>query len=355
MTDNEPSGADAAPAAPSVAPAGAAETPAQSAATAETSAFGSFGAKRGSGLARGKRSSTPAPSAAAAPANGAYQPTAVEVITPPREYKNPFGVETPTPVAAPAAVAEIEPESAPEALAPSAEPAPAASAPVEPPPAPVSEPRAEINVLPPAETKRVAVSWEHVAPAADQPVEPEHPYRNDRRSERREPRRDERPYFRTDGREGERFAEDRRPAGESRPEAVRPVEPAKPRGLLAWIKGLFGGAPKVEAPPPAPQGRPDFGPEGSDGNSGQRRRRRHRGGRGRNGDFRDGDRPSRDNNRADAPGAPGGEAPGEPRRDEQRGEYGGPRRRRDRGGRGRDRGRGDRGPRPEGQQGGGVI
>ena len=56
--------------------------------------FGAFGTTRGSGLARGKRP-TPTAAPAAASATGAYQPTAIEVVTPQREYQNPFAPATP--------------------------------------------------------------------------------------------------------------------------------------------------------------------------------------------------------------------------------------------------------------------
>ena len=100
MTDTNSSGAALAPAADTQAPAASAETTA-----------GNFGGTRGSGLARGKRQS----SAAAPTANTAksdYKPSALEVITPASEYKNPFA--SPEPVSAPAAEpAKIEPPAAP--------------------------------------------------------------------------------------------------------------------------------------------------------------------------------------------------------------------------------------------------
>src|SRR5580658_3022562 len=99
MTDQNPSGATFAPAADTSAPAASAETPA-----------GNFGSTRGSGLARGKR-----PTGAAAPtastAKSDYKPTAVEIITPAREYKNPFA--SPEPASAPAPEpAKVEPAAA---------------------------------------------------------------------------------------------------------------------------------------------------------------------------------------------------------------------------------------------------
>src|SRR5882672_3901467 len=94
--------------------------PAEASATtpAPTAAFPSFGSTRGSGLARGKRPSA-GPVAAASAASTEYTPTAIEVVTAPREYQNPFApAETPVAVTA-------EP-------APVAAPAPAAVAPVAP-------------------------------------------------------------------------------------------------------------------------------------------------------------------------------------------------------------------------------
>src|SRR5882724_2833464 len=91
--------------------------PAEATATtpAQDAAFPTFGSTRGSGLARGKGKRPSAPAAATA-ASAAYTPTAIEVVTAPREYTNPFA-----PVETPAAVTET--------VAPVA-PAPAAPAPV---------------------------------------------------------------------------------------------------------------------------------------------------------------------------------------------------------------------------------
>ena len=81
MTDPVQSGGDAPAAEPNagVPPSGA------------TQPFGTFSSIRGSGLARGKRSTTPAAASAAPAGTGEYKPTALEVIIPEREYKNPFG------------------------------------------------------------------------------------------------------------------------------------------------------------------------------------------------------------------------------------------------------------------------
>ncbi|MEX2044588.1 MAG: hypothetical protein WD941_04490, partial [Opitutus sp.] len=57
-------------------------------------AFGTFGVTRGSGLARGKRSTVPAASAPIGAPQPAYKPSALEVITQVSAYKNPFTGET---------------------------------------------------------------------------------------------------------------------------------------------------------------------------------------------------------------------------------------------------------------------
>jgi len=410
MTDQVPSGDSAA----------TNETPS---AQPDAGSFGTFGAKRGSGLARGKRSSTPAASAAPAAPSGEYRPTALELITPQREYQNPFGGENT--VAAPAAV---------EAPVPPIEsPAPATPAPyVAPEPIPaqreyiteqaaevIPEPKmavdesapvkAELNILPPAETKRAATSWES---RDDRPV-----FRTDaqRAREGREgdPRRERREPSRG-GPEGQRSfngprsdaprspdaprpAEGQRPEGGPRPEGYRSEgqrsdgrrrfeesrgeghrssesssrsapEAARPKGFIAWLKGLFSSKPadpipdrSSERPSGEQRGEHDRGGDGH-------RRRRHRGGRGRHGESR-GEYRSEDRGAPRAEGS--SETPGEGQSQHQgghRGEYRGGEgqgghggRRRHRGGRGRSRGeggggdRGDRGPRPEGQQGGGYI
>src|SRR5882672_2094391 len=104
--------------------------PAEATATppAPDAAFPTFGSTRGSGLARGKGKRPSAPAAASA-ASAAYTPTAIEVVTAPREYTNPFA-----PVETPAAVTETVAPVAPAAVAPapvSIAPVKAYSAPVE--------------------------------------------------------------------------------------------------------------------------------------------------------------------------------------------------------------------------------
>src|SRR5208283_2873990 len=139
MTDTNPSGEPVAPAAETPAPAASAETPPAA----------SFGSGRGSGLARGKRSqSASAPSAT--PVKADYKPTAVQVITPTREYKNPFA--SPEPANAPASEPAIAEAPAPSEAMAEVQQAPA-------PTAPAAE-KPEIQILPPAESNRSAVRWE---------------------------------------------------------------------------------------------------------------------------------------------------------------------------------------------------
>src|SRR5512140_3636005 len=122
--------------------------------TPASSAAPSFGSTRGSGLARGKRP-TISPASSTTAASTEYTPTAIEVVTAPREYQNPFApAETPVAVtepvaavapapAAPAPVAPVKVESAPVAEAVSA-------------PAPVqNDEPAELNILE-AEQKKIA-------------------------------------------------------------------------------------------------------------------------------------------------------------------------------------------------------
>jgi hypothetical protein len=364
-SSGEPSGASAATAGPAL----TAATPGNSA------PIGSFGTAKGSGLLRGKRPTAPAASAAAPAAPSGYQPSALEVIRPQSEYKNPFTGETsvpapvinePAPQAAPAPSPAIAAAPAPvAAVVKATPPAPAATAEGElfpfplgdsaPKPAPAAPAaKAELNILPTEEVRRPAVSW----------GESSHAQNGEPRG-----RRDERPTFRPERRDGRpaepRSFEPREPRRDpaaaernssprdfGRDERPAPAAPQKKSGgFFAWLKGLFGGQ---SAQPEVKTGyREEQGRDGE--HRGQRRR--HRGGRGRGGyqgdnrgprdgqpyqprDPRDEEGPSQD--RSQNGGQDGG----------QRFEGGG--RRRHRGGRGR--GRDDRGgPRPEGQQGGGAI
>jgi len=335
MTETNPSGAPSGPAAGTPAPA----------ASAETTPAGNFGSTRGSGLLRGKRP-TSATAPTAHPAKSDYKPTAVEIITPEREYKNPFAVQEPE--SAPAAAEPAEaPAAAPAAAA--APEAPAAPTPEEP-AAPVEE-RREIQILPPAEAVRPAVSWESPSASRQEGAAPERPlFRADRREdvergprpegadtryERREARHDPYRGQPRDPRDEPDYQP--RPRYEPRPQAGT-AAPA-PKGFFGWLKGLFGGSKAAEAPVQREAG---FG--GERYGEGQRHRRRHRGGRGHGGGpqgYR-GDQLPQGGERLPQGGEgenQGGDRPG------------GNRRRRHRGGQGRDRG----GPRSEGAQGGGAI
>lgn len=372
MSDQAPSGE------PTSAPATAAEAAPAAAPVGDSRPIGAFGTAKGSGLSRGKRASVPAAAPAASSAStGTYKPTSVEVITPVREYTNPFEAPKPAePAPAPVAAEPIAPSPAPEAAPAPAPVSLAANSPVttasEPPaatapaagemfpfnegdkkpahaiPAEVIQPpveKAEIKILPPAEAKRPAVSWgqgtndEDTRPERD-PRPTFQPDRRERKFEPRQPRSQEQREPRR-----ESSFEQRGPVPAPANKAPAPAPEKSSGGFFGWLKGLFGGK---SAETPAPQGEQRQG--GREG--GEFHRRRHRGGRGRGGyqgDNRGGPRPE---------GQQGGEGfrsqgqGGEQQEGERRFEGGGGRRRR-RGGRGRFRD--DRGPRPEGQQGGGAI
>jgi translation initiation factor IF-2 len=380
---------------------------------------GTFGSTRGSGLARGKRV-TPAAAPAAAATPGAYRPTTVQVITPASEYRNPFAThEAPEAVPAASAVttAGLEPEApAPIPQATSPEPTPvfpqasvptpppareALESPVAPPhavaaeiametsaaedaePASAPEPqRAEIKILPAAESRRPAVSWEGAsAPAERAASAADRPRRDDRPVFRPESRRDGPIADRSEGREPRRDfgrgGEPRPAARERAPQPLRPTPAPAPRepqaerpgtggGFFGWLKGLFGGKPKAGSAGPTPAAgearRDDDRPGGREGgHDGQRPRRRRRGGRGQG--FSPGGGEAGSHGSHGGSTGQAGPREGAPfRRDRAEGggdsrgpagdEAGGPRRRRHRGGRGRNRG-GDH--RPEGQKGGGAI
>ncbi|HEY5227675.1 MAG TPA: translation initiation factor IF-2 [Opitutaceae bacterium] len=381
MTDTNTSGASLAPAADTSAPAASAETTA-----------GNFGSTRGSGLARGKR-----PSGASAPtgttAKADYKPTALEVIVPVREYKNPFASQEPenAPAAEPAKV-ETPAEPVAFVAGPVSQAAPeapvAAQVYVEPKHVEETESeKAEINILPPADSVRPAVSWESPsAPHSDEPQahrDDRPTFRPDRREDspsapraegenrnegyQRQPRD---PRFARQPRDPREARQPRDPRDERQPrdprEARQPRDPRDerlarqprdprdenpghegreqrtsasqqapaPKGFLGWLKSLFGGGAKP-APAPAPR---EGGQEGY--GDGQRHRRRHRGGRG--------------HGQGGGPEGFRGEGPqqGGDRQHSGGERSGGNRRRRSRGGSGRDRGSN---PRSEGSQGGGAI
>ena len=386
MTDPDTSGTPAAPAADNTAPAAPAVTAPASNAGGETQPFGTFGSTRGSGLNRGKkRPAAPASNPAPASTGGDYKPSSLEVITPKSEYKNPFAPEPEAPVIAPvstpAPVETIAPAPAAAVFTPAPAPIAAPAPVVAPAPASVSSEKAELNILPPAEAKRPATSWE--ASSSDA-----RPRREDRPTFRVEPRpgqarREEdsakelypmdakpgRDAGREPRREGQRF-EPREPRRDARPEQGHRLpaaasQPKRSGGFIAWLKGLFGFKSAAPASSHSGERHRESGEGGRDGYQGGRRRNR-RGGRGRSqgGDRSGGYTPRAEGERSSGEGR--GEFRGESR-GEGRGDYrgGGEGHRgggRSRGGRGRDRGergpRGDRGgpdPRPEGQQGGGAI
>lgn len=309
MSDTEMPGTPAsAPSEPAPMPASSAPAP-----TAETSApasaepntpFGTFGNARGSGLARGKRStSTAAPSSSAAVSSD-YKPTAIQMLTPEREYKHPFAPATPAPVEAPAPVAAKEPQPAPVSV-PAAEAAPA---PVPEVPAPsVPAEKATLKILPPEESRRAPESWDSGS------------FRKEPRGEFR-PRREERGSFRSERREEPRLEQrEQRPAQpkiEQRAPLPESKQPKPSGGFVGWLKGLFGGKPES---PGSESGAGDK----SFGGGNRHRRHRHRGSR----DFQGGFAPRES-------GQPGSN-------EGQQGNYGGERRRRRRGGRGRHHGGGD--------------
>jgi len=354
MTDPVPSGVQDAPSAKTpapAAPAGATDAPAN---TSTAQPTGAFGTTRGSGLLRGKRP-TARTSASVSPKSGDYQPTSVEVIVAQREYKNPFGGAVsapaadgsqeeamPTPAANPPDQKPPQmdvPPKPPSAAAPPATPVAPSAPPVErvvaepapKPEMPAQDAKSQLNILPPAETKRTQLHWDksHAVERDSTREFAPSPRRDDRRDERRDERRDDRPSFRS---EVQRPRDDFRP---SQP-AAEPVE--KPLGFLGRLKRLLGLGKPAPSASPAPQR--DFEP--GRGDRDQDFRRRRRGGRGNQG-----------GERSERGGMPqsqqGGGQPFERRGGDQGG--GGQHRRRHRGGRGRNQG----GPRPEGQQGGGYI
>ena len=390
MSETEKSGTP--PAAPADLPAGA---------------FGSFGANRGSGLARGKRPSVAAaPSAAAVPAG--YKPSSVAVITSQSEYKNPFTGETsvtapranePTPPDVPLpSVSAVKEESA---QAPVNSPIPESSASIDAvsqsTSAEATEPevKPELKILPPEGPRRTPVRWESTPPVDATATTPEGapPRAEDRRTfqpsrerrEAREPReggnerreggnepregaresregrapreaREGRPFEPRPPREGREQREPRRDDRRSEPRPPQPQPERRPQpvsepekksgGFMGWLKGIFGGGKPAGA---EAKGDTTAAPrrEGDQGHG----QGGHRGGRGRSGHGGQGGQGSfRGENRG-----PQGE-PREGGEDRGEGDPNGRRRRRRRGGRGRSRGEGgDQGPRPEGQQGGGAI
>ncbi|HVU17904.1 MAG TPA: translation initiation factor IF-2 [Candidatus Didemnitutus sp.] len=310
MSSTESSGAPA---------EGTATTQSGATATAPT-----FGTSRGSGLARGKRtSSTPATPAGASAAE--YKPTAIEIVNAPREYKNPFApAASETSEAASVAVlnepAPVSPVSTPvaaEAPAPVEAPVPTETAAPETP-----DEKVELNILPPERPKAVAPqTWESEGfqnqPNREREPRQDRPRREFRRDNER---RDEAPV-------PSKFRYERAKDGPLPPRpppsssAPTPAAPAKSGGFVGWLKSIFGAKP---AAAPAEGRSSEPRPEGRDGQG----HRRHRGGRGR-GHFH-----------GQGQGGPGGE--NRPRHEGQgdHHEGGGQRRRRRRHGRGHGHGGG---------------
>src|SRR5687767_14542175 len=278
---------------PTSAPETAPEAAPAAAPASDPKPIGSFGNARGSGLSRGKRA-TPAPAAptAASASPSSYKPTSVEVITPQREYTNPFASETPAPAPV---INEPAPQAAPVPVVPPPAPArgsemfpftpmagnePKPGSP-QPRPEPIAE-KAEIKILPPAEARRPAVSWGDGT--NDEDTRPQSDQRPTFRPERREPKamepRDAKPFQPREPKPFQPREPRRDPAYQPRSAQPRDVAPSRPAaapepapastgGFFAWLKNLFGGAKPAEAPKPEVSSR-----EQQDRDSEQRRRNR---------------------------------------------------------------------------------
>jgi len=305
--------------------------------SAPLAAAPTFGNSRGSGLARGKRPSAPAPATAANKdaVAGSYQPTAIQVVNHQTEYVNPFA---PAPV--PAAIEAVANVESPVVSVPAEQPAPAiptpvavvapaaTPAPVEtftPAPQAVVEPKAELKILPPEEKARPAQSWEiggeseqpaananprregrpdfHPTRHADRQAQArgeDMPVRNDERPARNEQPREPRSEFRPREPRREFSGERKEPFGERKeqfnerreprtfqPKPTPAVTEAKKSGFLGWLRGLFSGD-TAEKTPAAPAQRQDErsgeGRRYEGGNRGGNRGGQYnRGGRGRGG------------------------------------------------------------------------
>lgn len=247
-----------------------------------------FGTSRGSGLARGKRpaSSSPSTATAAAAASAGYVPTAIEIVTAPREYKNPFAPAEPIAPPAEPAAATPEPAPTPPVSVPAVQTEPAASDGNSAPVAPAEESSAELNILPPERPKNVAPqTWEHDGFRGSR--EP----RGDRNAGER-PRREDRFGNRRDGARPDQRGP-REPLRHELPEnrtepRVSAEAPQKSGGFFGWVKSLFGG----EAPAPSGAAEPSRPPEGREPGHYRGGRRRHRGGErgGYRGEQRGGER-----------------------------------------------------------------
>ncbi len=305
--------------------------------TPASSAAPSFGSTRGSGLLRGKRP-TISPASTATAASTEYTPTAIEVVTAPREYQNPFApAETPVAAATPAAPAVQIPVAVPVVKTDPVttnlqEPAPVVhEAPlrIEPDAGSETDEPAELNILEPEQQKTTpAQTWEsegfRPARGGDRPRREESRRDEPRREERTEraPREESAPfdpasipekflyvrpgynYVPTPSNYGGAPRErNSSPAAAYAPSAPAASAPAKSGGFLGWLKSLFGGSPAAEASAPAEARSGEYRNggdrhrggrgrgQGGGGGGGEGQRRRSRGGRGRNqsrGDFRSG-------------------------------------------------------------------
>jgi len=289
--------------------------PAEATATSPaSSAAPSFGSTRGSGLLRGKRPTT-SPASTTTAASTEYTPTAIEVVTAPREYQNPFApAETPAAVTEPVAAVAPAP-AAPVPVAPvKEESAPVAETVSAAAPAQHEEP-AELNILE-AEQKKTAPAqtWESEGfrPAresrGDRPRR-EELRRDEPRHEAGTPREESAPvdiasipekflyvrpgynYVPTPSNYGgaPRERSNGGNAAPARSTETAAVAPARSGGFLGWLKSLFGGstaaAPaQVEAHSGEHRhGDRHRGGRGRGQGGGDGQRRRSRGGRGRSG------------------------------------------------------------------------
>lgn len=283
MSEQATSG-DNAPVAPAETVSATAAQPAPTGQAAPATQTPVFGSSQGSGLARGKRANTNATAAGKTSAAGAYRPTAIQIVTTAREYKNPFATAEEQPAAPEAAQAPEPATPEPEAPVPAREPAPAAPAAQAPEPAPAQiaepapaaetpaadadEPKAELNILPPENKPRRSQSWQSDSFAPEQKERPTFQPRAQGERRSRNPRREG----------GSAPSADAAPAPRQHTPAPEP-EKKKSTGLFGWIKGLFGSSDEAK-------GEDKNAPVGERDNERRHNReggRRHRGGRNRGG------------------------------------------------------------------------
>ena len=218
----------------------------------------SFGNGRGSGLARGKRGITPAAATSKSAPEGSYKPTAIQVVTAEREYKNPFTPEQPAASEQP--TAPVIPAatdlhiSTPVSSAPAAAPIAAETrSPVSPTPATSlasasdasasPDEKVELNILPPEDHARPSQSWESSSFPAPAPTSDTRP----------QLRREDRPTFRVERRDGrvtDPRSSDTRPAdprpSDERPADTRPNEPRRDERNNSFRRDDRPGEPRGE-------------------------------------------------------------------------------------------------------------